>query len=61
MPIVDKATMQSTLPRVFFGGDAAFGRRTSSGPSRTATMPPCRSTALAIATMSPRARFRAPR
>jgi len=25
MPIVDKATMQSTLPHVLFGGDAAFG------------------------------------
>lgn len=25
MPVVDKLTMQSTLPRVFFGGDAAFG------------------------------------
>ncbi len=25
MPLVDKTTMQSTLPRVFFGGDAAFG------------------------------------
>ena len=25
MPVVDSATMQSTLPRVFFGGDAAFG------------------------------------
>ena len=25
MPIVDKTTMQSSLPRVFFGGDAAFG------------------------------------
>ena len=25
MPIVDKATHQSTLPRVLFGGDAAFG------------------------------------
>ena len=25
MPQVDKATMQSTLPSVFFGGDAAFG------------------------------------
>jgi formate dehydrogenase (NADP+) beta subunit len=25
MPIVDKTTMQSTLPHVFFGGDAAFG------------------------------------
>ncbi|HEY2616728.1 MAG TPA: FAD-dependent oxidoreductase, partial [Acetobacteraceae bacterium] len=25
MPVVDKVTMQSTLPRVFFGGDAAFG------------------------------------
>ena len=25
MPVVDKATMQSTLPNVFFGGDAAFG------------------------------------
>ncbi|MCC6192958.1 MAG: FAD-dependent oxidoreductase [Burkholderiales bacterium] len=25
MPVVDKATMASTLPNVFFGGDAAFG------------------------------------
>jgi NADPH-dependent glutamate synthase beta subunit-like oxidoreductase len=25
MPVVDKITMQSTLPGVFFGGDAAFG------------------------------------
>ncbi|HZW13410.1 MAG TPA: FAD-dependent oxidoreductase [Noviherbaspirillum sp.] len=25
MPVVDKKTMQSTLPNVFFGGDAAFG------------------------------------
>ncbi|MDB5408238.1 MAG: glutamate synthase [Rhodospirillales bacterium] len=25
MPIVDKETMQSTNPKVFFGGDAAFG------------------------------------
>ncbi len=25
MPIVDKTTMQSNLPNVFFGGDAAFG------------------------------------
>src|SRR5438445_1687782 len=25
LPQVDKATMQSTLPNVFFGGDAAFG------------------------------------
>jgi NADPH-dependent glutamate synthase beta subunit-like oxidoreductase len=25
MPNVDKATFQSTLPKVFFGGDAAFG------------------------------------
>ncbi|HEX7045474.1 MAG TPA: FAD-dependent oxidoreductase [Burkholderiales bacterium] len=25
MPVVDKVTMQSTLPNVFFGGDAAFG------------------------------------
>ena len=25
MPVVDKTTMQSSLPRVFFGGDAAFG------------------------------------
>jgi len=25
MPVVDKVTMQSTLPQVFFGGDAAFG------------------------------------
>jgi len=25
MPIVDEATMQSNLPKVFFGGDSAFG------------------------------------
>jgi len=25
MPVVDKTTFQSTLPKVFFGGDAAFG------------------------------------
>jgi ferredoxin len=25
MPVVDKVTMQSTLPHVLFGGDAAFG------------------------------------
>ena len=25
MPVVDKLTMQSTIPSVFFGGDAAFG------------------------------------
>ncbi len=25
MPVVDKVTLQSTLPSVFFGGDAAFG------------------------------------
>ncbi|MGA7782953.1 MAG: FAD-dependent oxidoreductase [Paraburkholderia sp.] len=25
MPVVDTRTMQSTLPKVFFGGDAAFG------------------------------------
>jgi NADPH-dependent glutamate synthase beta subunit-like oxidoreductase len=25
MPVVDKTTMQSSLPRIFFGGDAAFG------------------------------------
>ena len=25
MPVVDKTTMQSTLPHVFFGGDSAFG------------------------------------
>ena len=25
MPVIDKATLQSTLPRVFFGGDAALG------------------------------------
>ena len=25
MPVVDKATMQATLPHVYFGGDSAFG------------------------------------
>ena len=25
MPVVDRTTMQSTIPNVFFGGDAAFG------------------------------------
>ncbi|MBV8910702.1 MAG: FAD-dependent oxidoreductase, partial [Gammaproteobacteria bacterium] len=27
VPLIDKATFQSTLPQVFFGGDAAFGPR----------------------------------
>lgn len=27
MPVVDKVTFQSTIPNVFFGGDAAFGPR----------------------------------
>jgi len=30
VPKVDKITFQSTRPEVFFGGDAAFARRTSS-------------------------------
>lgn len=25
MPVIDKVTMQSTIPNIFFGGDAAFG------------------------------------
>ena len=25
LPVVDKVTMQSTIPNVFFGGDSAFG------------------------------------
>jgi ferredoxin len=25
LPVLDKVTLQSTIPRVFFGGDAAFG------------------------------------
>jgi len=25
MPVVDKVTMQSTQPKIFFGGDSAFG------------------------------------
>ena len=25
LPVLDKETFQSTLPHVFFGGDAAFG------------------------------------
>jgi pyruvate/2-oxoglutarate dehydrogenase complex dihydrolipoamide dehydrogenase (E3) component len=25
MPVLDKVTLQSTLPQVFFGGDSAFG------------------------------------
>ena len=25
LPVLDKVTFQSTLPNVFFGGDAAFG------------------------------------
>jgi pyruvate/2-oxoglutarate dehydrogenase complex dihydrolipoamide dehydrogenase (E3) component len=35
MPVVDKVTMAATRPGVFFGGDSAFGPKTSSGPSRT--------------------------
>ena len=44
MPVVDKVTMASTRPGVFFGGDARSARRTSSGRSRTATTPRSRST-----------------
>jgi hypothetical protein len=46
MPIVDKATMQSSRAGVFFGGDAAWGRRTSSGPSSTDIRRRSRSTTL---------------
>jgi hypothetical protein len=35
MPVLDPLTLQSTLPHVFFGGDSALGRRTSSGRWRT--------------------------
>ena len=51
MPKVEPKTMQSTLPNVFFGGDAALGRRTSSGPSPTAMTPRSRSTSSAMARM----------
>ena len=27
LPLIDEVTLQSTLPQVFFGGDAAFGPR----------------------------------
>ena len=38
MPVVDEVDACSRrCPGVFFGGDAAWGPRTSSGPSRTAT------------------------
>jgi formate dehydrogenase beta subunit len=43
MPKVDAVTMQSTNPKVFFGGDARSGPRTSSGPWRMATRPRSRS------------------
>ena len=44
MPKVDTKTMGSTNPKVFFGGDAAFGPRTSSGRWRMAMTPRSRST-----------------
>ena len=37
-PILDEDTLQSTNPKVFFGGDSAYSApRTSSGPRRTPT------------------------
>ena len=47
MPKVDPSDHASTHPKVFFGGDARSARRTSSGRSRTATTPRCRSTSCA--------------
>jgi NADPH-dependent glutamate synthase beta subunit-like oxidoreductase len=44
MPKVDTQTMASTHPKVFFGGDAAFGPKISSGLSRMGTRRPSRST-----------------
>jgi len=44
MPKVDAKTFASSHPKVFFGGDAAFGRRTSSGRCRMAMTLRCRST-----------------
>ena len=40
VPMVDKVTFQSMRAGVFFGGDAAFGPRTSSGRWSTATRRP---------------------
>jgi hypothetical protein len=37
LPLVDAQTFQSTLPQVFFGGDAASAPRTSSPRWRTGT------------------------
>ena len=36
-PVLDEDTLQSTNPKIFFGGDSAFGPRTSSGHRRTPT------------------------
>ena len=60
MPVVDKVTMQSSLPHVFFGGDAAFRPETPvpSGRSPTATTPPSPSTSCARARTSRSARRR---
>ena len=44
MPVVDPKTMGSTNPKVFFGGDAAFGPKNIIWRWRMATMPRCRST-----------------
>ena len=46
-------TFASTNPKVFFGGDAAFGPRTSSGRWRTAMRRRSRSTGSAAARTSP--------
>ena len=59
MPVVDEVTMQSSVPGVFFGGDAAWGPRTSSGRSPTATRRPSPSTTTAATSTSSIARPRA--
>ena len=56
MPVVDKTTFMSTRPGVFFGGDAAWGPRTSSGRSSTGIRPRSRSTTTARASRSPSGR-----
>jgi formate dehydrogenase beta subunit len=52
MPKVSDVTYQCTRPGVFFGGDAASARRTSSGPWPTATRPRSPSTTTAAASPS---------
>jgi NADPH-dependent glutamate synthase beta subunit-like oxidoreductase len=60
LPLLDPVTLQSSLPQVFFGGDSAFGPKTSSPLSPTATRRPSPSTSSARGKICTNGRRRTP-